>query len=423
MVSILHAEASSGMTVKFPQGLLKDELLRHGGVMFIASIIANALNYVYQVYMGRALGPEQYGIFGALFAIFYMIGIISQTLSTSATSFVSKLTAEGREIASFLLGAIKRVALIGLTFSLLFLAASRSIASVLKIPSVEPVVVLAFILFLAWVMPINIGMLRGLKRFFALGMLTVSSAFFKLISGVALVALGYGVTGALLGVAVGTLAALLISFFLIAPYLKQSSHESSFNFSAFYSYSAPVMLAMFCFSVPANLDVVLAKYFFSAREAGFYTSASVLGKIIFFFPSAIYTVMFPMIAERHARGEDTFQVLKKSLAYAGLLSGSLVAAYLLFPQLVVILFGSSYLEALPLVAPYGLAMLFFSLSVILLNYHLAIRNMRYVTLFAGFTFLEIFLLLTFHSSPLELAEVLLSVNFALLTASMVYTLR
>ena len=409
------------MEIKFSQALLKDELLKHGSVMFIASITANFLNYVYQVYMGRALGPEQYGIFGALFAIFYMIGVISQTLSTAATSFVSKLIAEGREIGFFVLGAIKRVAIIGLTLALLFLLASKSIASLLKIDDAEPVVVLAFIIFLAWVMPINGGVLRGLKRFLALGMLNVSNAFFKLATGVAFVALGYGVTGALLGVALGTLVALLISFFFFFSYLRQSSYDPSFNFSAFYSYSAPVMLAMFCFSVPANLDVVLAKYFFSAREAGLYTSASVLGKIIFFFPSAIYAVMFPMIAERHARGEETRSVLKRSLAYTASLSGSLAAAYLLFPHLVVVLFGSRYLEALPLVAPYGLAMLLFSLSVIILNYHLAVRNLRYVALFAGFTFAEIFFLLVYHPSPIAMAEVLIFANLVLLIASLAYT--
>ena len=411
------------MTMKFLKGLHKDELFRYGSVMFVASIISNALNYIYQIYMGRALGPEEYGVFGALFAIFYMLAIVSNTLGTSTTSFVANLAAENRKIGSFLRGAFKRMILTGLIFSFAFFLTRNNIASFLKMPNAEPVVVLAFILFLAWIMPITGGTLRGLKRFYALGSITVSSTFFKLISAIALVALGYGVTGALLGAAIGSLVAIFISLYLIAPYLKQSSHDSNFNFSAFYSYSAPVLLAMFCFSVPSNLDVILAKYFFSAHVAGLYTSASVLGKIVFFFPSAIYAVMFPMIAERHTRGEATGGVLKKSLVYSFLLSGFVVATYILFPRLVVIFFGSRYLEALPLIAPYGLAMLFFSLSTILLNYHLAIKNMRYVVIFAGFTILEVFLLLIFHTSPLEMIYVLLSVNFALLIAGLIYTLR
>ena len=116
-------------------------------------------------------------------------------------------------------------------------------------------------------------------------------------------------------------------------------------------------------------------------------------------------------------------MLKKSLVYSFLLSGFVVAAYILFPRLVVIFFGSRYLDALPFIAPYGLAMLFFSLSTILLNYHLAIKNMRYVAIFAGFTILEVLLLLIFHASPLEMIYVLLSVNLALLIASLIYTWR
>jgi O-antigen/teichoic acid export membrane protein len=406
------------------QNLSKDELFRHSGVMFIATTLAGALSYLYQVYMGRALGPEQYGVFGALFAIFYMLMVISQTLSTTATRFVSKFIGEGKEIGFFLLGSLKRMAFLGLIVSILFFAFSGKIASFLKISDPRPVMVLALILFLTWIQPINGGALRGLQRFKALGFVSVSNAFFKLIFGVLLVALGLGVSGALLGVVAGLFLAILISFFFLAPHFKRNNpHEPSFNYSAFYAYSAPVLLAMFCFSVPANLDVVLAKYFFSAKEAGLYTSASVLGKIIFFFPAAIYAVMFPMIAERHARGEDSDGILKRGFLYTGLLTAPVALTYIFFPQLVVKVFGSGYISALPLVAPYGLAMFFFSLTVIIMYYHLAIKNIRYIALFASFTFLEIILLSIFHSSTLEMVKVLLGANLALFSASLYYTWR
>jgi O-antigen/teichoic acid export membrane protein len=407
-----------------PRALLSDSLVRHGSVMFAATTLAGGLSYLYQVYMGRALGPEQYGVFGALFAIFYMFMVISQTLSTTATRFVSQFIGEGKEIGFFLLGSLKRMTLLGFIVSIFFFAFSGEIASFLKISDPRPVMVLALILFLTWIGPINGGALRGLQRFKALGFVSVSNAFFKLVFGVLLVAFGLGVSGALLGVVAGLFLATLISFFFLIPNFKRNNpHDPSFNYSAFYTYSAPVLLAMFAFSVPANLDVVLAKYFFSAKEAGLYTSASVLGKILFFFSAAIYAVMFPMIAERHARGEETTPLLKRSLAYTALLAGSVALAYLLFPQIIVKVFGSSYASAMPLVAPYGLAMLFFALTVIILNYHLAIKNLRYVALFASFTVLEVLLLVVFHSSTLEMARVLLMANLALLSASLYYTWR
>jgi O-antigen/teichoic acid export membrane protein len=228
----------------------------------------------------------------------------------------------------------------------------------------------------------------------------------------------------LMGVAAGMFAALVISFLFLKPYFGHNNpDERDFRFTSFYSYSLPVMLAMIAFSVPANLDVVLAKYFFSATDAGLYTSASVLGKIIFFFPAGILAVMFPMIAEKHARGEETTSILRKSLLYTALLSGSVAMGYLLFPQLIIKVFGASYAAALPLVAPYGFAMFFFSLTVIVMQYHLAIGNMRYVALFAGLTLFESLLFFVYNSSIQQMVEVLLIANLSILLLSLLYTQR
>lgn len=402
----------------------KDELARSSIIMFVASTFAGFLSYLYQIYMGRALGPEEYSVFGALFAIFYMIGIIAQTLSTTATNFVSKFIGEGKQIGFFLSGSLKRMALLGFIFSVIFIGASSGLVSFLRLADINSVLALAPTLFLTWISPINGGALRGVKRFMALGFVNVSNAFFKLVFGVLLVALGFGVAGALTGVAVGMLIALIISFFFLKPYFMPGNlYEKDFRFSSFYSYSLPVMLAMLCYSVPSNLDVVLAKYFFSAQDAGIYTSASVLGKIIFFFPAGIYAVMFPMIAERHARGENTTKILKKSLFFTAVLSGSVAVGYLLFPQIAVGVFGTGYGAALPLVGPYGFAMFFFSLTSILMYYHLALKNLGYVALFAGFTLLEIFMVMAFHSSILEMAIALLAANFLLFMSSLFYTWR
>ncbi len=405
-------------------GILKklhgDEMLRHGSVMFTASMLTHLLNYLYQVTMGRMLGPEEYGIFGALFAIFYMSSVVSQTIATSTTSFISRLKATGKSTGAFISGALRRSGMLGVAIGAGVLAGSGVLSRLLRVP-LEDMRMLALILLLTFLLPVPWGVLRGMKRFVAVGTLNIISAGTKLGMGALLVWLGYGVTGALAGTALGLLLALLAGMVLISPHMKGSG--GGFSFTSFYTYSLPVLVAMVCFSVPANLDVVLAKYFFSAKEAGLYTSASVLGKISFFFPSAIYAVMFPMIAEAHARGESTAGVLLRCLRYALVLSGGVVGFYWAFPGVVVAVFGSSYAPALPLVLPYSVTMLLFSVSAILLNYHLAIRNTKYVLLFSGFTLLEVILLLLFHATPLQMVQLMLGVNLALAACSLVYTLR
>lgn len=402
--------------------LQKDELTKNGITMFISGTVVGILNYVYQIYMGRALGPEEYGVFGALFAIFYMIGIISQTLGTSTTQFISRLAGQGRDIGYFMKACLKRTILVGSAISLLFLLYSRTFMNLLKLPSIWPILILILILSLSWINPIIDGSLRGIKRFSALGFVNMSNTSFKLIFGIGLVMAGFGVNGALTGVAIGTILGLIISFILLKPFLRtKDPDEHDFRFSSFYSYSLPVMVAMICISIPSNLDLILAKFFFSPVEAGLYTSVSVLGKIIFFFSGAVATVMFPVIAEKYAKREDTRVLLKKSILCAGLLSGCLVSIYVLFPQIVIRIFGENYVSAVDFVAPYGAAMFFVSIISIIMNYHLAIKNMRYVALFALFTIIETALLVLFNASISQMINVLFAANLVFMIISISYT--
>lgn len=116
-------------------------------MMFAATTLAGVLNYLYPVYIGRAFRHEDSSVFGALFAIFYMVGIVGQTLGTSATSFVSRFTGNWKHIGYFLAGSLKCKAIPGFFITLLFLASSNGLFSLLKVPDAGSVIVLAPILF------------------------------------------------------------------------------------------------------------------------------------------------------------------------------------------------------------------------------------------------------------------------------------
>lgn len=115
------------------------------------------------------------------------------------------------------------------------------------------------------------------------------------------------------------------------------------------------------------------------------------------------------------------KIFKKSLIYVIVISGLIMLAYILYPKMIVKIFGDKYINAIDLIAPYGIAMFFFSISIATMYYHLAIKNMRYIIIFIGFTLLEICLFLLFHSSILEMAQTLFIVNLVLAFTSMLYT--
>lgn len=402
----------------------KDELFKSGSVIFFTGSIAGLFNYIYQIYMGRTLGPEDYGTFGALFAIFYIFGVISSTLGTSTTRFVSKFIGEGKQIGFFIKKSIRHVALFGIIASIIFLALGDNVMEIFKITDHKPILILVSILFLTCIETIFGGTLRGVKRFKALGLINMSNTFCKMIFGILLVAIGFGVSGALMGVALGAIVGLVISLIFVKPYIRPNNpHDPEFRSRDFYFYSFPVLVAMIGYSVPSNLDVILAKYFFGGVEAGLYASVSVLGKIIFFLPGAVGTVIFPMITERHVKGEDGLDILKKGIIYTGVLSGSLLAGYILFPDIIIKMFGNRYVDAVNLVVPYGIAMFFFSLIGIMINYHLAIKNLRYIIMFVCFIGIEVVMMIMFHSSAAEMINVLVIGNLVFLVMSVIYTFR
>lgn len=404
--------------------LIKDEFKKNGVVILIATIITGFFNYLYQVYMGRTLGPEDYGTFGALFSMIYIVGVISQTLGTSTTNFVARFIGEGKQIGFFIKGSINRFAIIGLIVSMVFLIFVDNIKSLFKIINSGPILILIFILFLQWLSPIAGGILRGTKRFFVMSFVTVADSFSKMVVGILLVTLGFGISGALTGLVLGSLIGLAISAIFIKKYMKPNNpHEPDFKFSSFYIYSLPVLIAMVGLSIPSNIDVIVVKYFFSPFETGIYSSIAVLGKIVLFVSGAVGTMMFPIVAEKHVRKEDGKGVLKKSLLYTGILSGSVSLIYIVFPGIIVTIFGTKYETAIGMVGLYGLGMFLFSLITILVNYHLAIRNMRYVVIFAGFIILEVIAMAIFHSSILDIINILLITNLVLIITSMIYTFR
>jgi len=391
--------------------LFSDDLLKHASIMFLVSIIAGVCNYIYQLYMGRALGPEEYGVFGSLFAIFYIISVLTATIQTGVARFVSKFIGEGakEKIHYFMQGLLKRMFFLGIFMFLFFVFISGWLSSFLKIDSVMPVMILGSIFLFSTLLPVNLGALQGLQKFIPLGFNTVLNFSSKLVFGIVLVFIGFGVNGALGAVIIGSAVALIASFIPLRSFFSKIDSESP---------------ELFCFAVPANVDVIIAKHFFAAHTAGLYTAASVLGKIILFIPGAIVIAMFPKVSKMYAEKKDTGHLLNISLLYTGLVSGVMAAGYWFFPALVVkIPYGSAYVEVAPVVQLYGVAMLFFSLTIVLMRYSLAIHDIRYVYLFAFFTLLEIGLLTVFHASMMEMARIILMVNAVLFISSYGYVGR
>lgn len=380
----------------------------------------NLFNLLYHLFMIRYLPPMEYGHLNALIALFMVISVPAGTVQTTVTRFFSSFKAQNQyhQAIQLLRHFLLLMSIIALSFFLLILFASSHISSFLQISSRVLVILFGLSLVFAMVIPVLWGGLQGLQKFGLLTLSLIINSGLKLALGVLFVFLGFGILGAMSAIAVSNFVTTILSSLIIGVSLLKEravAHQevipkssSPTNFSEVYHYSLSAGLVLLCFMVLTNIDLILVKHFFTPIEAGYYSIAQMAGKIILVLPIPIVTVMFPKLSSFEGREKRPAATLRKSLGIAVFLCGGAVILSLLFPSAIVkILSGKVYLECSPLVGMFSVNMTLFSLTLILLYYHLSTPERWFLYPLFFFTLIEIGFIILFHDT---LFQVLLTVG-------------
>ncbi len=381
-----------------------DSFAKPAFLLFVATVIGGGCNYLYQIFMGRNLGASSYSELTAILSIFLIVSIPTQTVSTMLVRYVSKLRAEGKdpEVSWLVRTTTFSMVIMALVMAAGIFLAIPFLMSFLNLSSDSALIILIAGLFVSMVFPIGIGTAQGLQRFLMVGVSNTIGPLGKLIFGVLFVALGYGVAGAFGGVVVGSGMALVIAYLSIRDILH--GERRRFDTKELKRFLVPVTAAVLCFTILTNIDTFLARHFLTDLDAGIYSAASMLGKIILFLPTAIGAVMFPKISDAHARGRDTYSLMRKSIIWTLVISGIVALAYILIPGFIInLLYGAAYIEAAPSLAVLGVAMTMFGLASLFMNYGLATDSHALIVILAFFTVLEIALIEVWNATPLQIA--------------------
>lgn len=398
--------------------LFSGTVLMVGGNMF-----ANVINYVYQIYFaGRFLGPVGNGQLGSLFALLYIITIVPISASAAVVKFVS--SAKNHDEVHLVYNKINRLTWrVALFLSVGFFLISPFISNFLHIP-ISGVLVVPFIMFVSLITLINQATLQGALRFWGSVGPNIVSGAGKLIFGIIFVFLGWYVFGAMVGMLCGVILTYAYSYYLIKKFLKGKKAKGKFDMNKFLKYSFPVLLHSFAFTSLFTVDIILVKHFFPDRIAGEYVALSTLGKIIYFAASPVASVMFPMVAGRHSKGEKYFNLLMVSLVITLLMSLGAVSFYFVIPNIIVGLsYGAKYIEIVKYLPWMGLFISFYTVSYFMMNFFLSIDEVKIVILPLIFAILQIILIVLYHGSLLTVIQIsllLMLLLFALLFSYLVY---
>jgi len=382
-------------------------MLRPTMLMFLAIVIGSGCDYLFQIYMGRNLGPEGYSELNALLAIFYIVAVPTQIIGIFLTKYISKFRSEGRE--GQIAWLLQRMLLFGLVFGILAVTGLYLLAPYLStfmaLPSSYPFVLLMLIVMVTMIFSLDNGANQGLQRFRYNAAYNITGPAAKLVVGITMVIAGYGVMGALGGVLMGVTFAGIVGILGVRDYLRRKPERLEPGEPAGMArYLVIPAVSVIASTVMLNIDIILARQYLGPTEAGIYIVASVLAKVIFYLPGGINMVLLPKICEMYHKKMDAARLVRISAAWSLAFMLFFAFIYLIFPQQILqFLYGQQYIEAANALSILGFAMTFFALSGLIVNYGLAVGSKRFIAVYSMFVVLEVSLIVLFHDSATQIA--------------------
>ena len=376
--------------------------------MVVLTSAANVLNYVSSLVFSRLLEPVGFGELTSLLALSVVLTVplgAAQTVIAERVA-MAKAAHDDARVRYLIRYALGHVSALALVVGGLYSLCIPLIVSILDIRQPGPALALAPLVVLTFLSPVTMGVLQGMERFAAFGVLLFATAASRLLFGVPWVMLGGGAGGAILGQAVGLAAVTIAVWWSYRAWLlpkgagvARRGMRRRLDLPALSASGAFIGFALL-----SNLDLVLARLFLDAHEAGVYAAIATVAKVVIFLPSAIAVIMVPRAARTLATTGSGARILRISALVVGVAALGCAAPAVLAPELVVdVMFGDAYNGAVAGVLPAVIAGAALALLFLLATYSVTIRDRRWVWLLVAGVVAQVLAISFVHGSAVELA--------------------
>ena len=379
---------------------LRSGLLGGSALLMASATLVNAGNYLFNLILGRWLGPAAFADLSLIVTLFLVIGFVASGVQTPSARFAAIYTAESnlQGMADLRRGLVRGAAALGVGLAAMFALGAPTWQRFFNTASPVPFIIFGIFVPFYILQAVDRGLLQGRIRFGRLAASYQSEMWSRLALSLVFVALGWAVNGA-----VGAISLSFVATWFVARAVRRDLPAGRPLTPAVRSrvltYAAPVLLAQLGQILINNSDILIVRHFFPAEAAGRYAALALIGRIVFFATWSVVTAMFPIAAQRHRRGENHRPLLYASLGIVLLVSLILLAVMLRVPNLVVgLLFGPAYLSIAPLLWRYSLATMLYALANVVINYRLSIGQVGGTYLGVAGGVAQVALLWAFHAT-------------------------
>ncbi|WP_299683989.1 sugar isomerase [uncultured Dokdonia sp.] len=362
----------------------------------ISVFLVNGGNYLYNLVLGRVLGPKAFSDAAILITLLLVLSFIAMTFQLAVAKFT--VIFESAVLSRF----IKMCYTYAVSFALVLGTGvvwfAKDLQTIFQTESHSMFVIFGIAIPVYFIMSVRRGELQGSKDFINLSITYQLEMFTRLALTFLLISM-FQISSSI-AVAIGIGVSFLAGIFPLKkkqgnayPTIQLSAKDKKSILNFFILTGCYELTQIIC----NNSDILLVKHYFPAQEAGLYASLALIGRVVYFVTWMFVMLLLPTVVDKKKKGEDTKPVLLKYTGYIIVLACAIVAFTFLFPVFSVqLLFGEAYISIAPLLGWYALATSFFAVSNIFAYYFLSLDHYIPVLIAALMGGLQIVLIVFFH---------------------------
>ena len=371
----------------------KNTFAKNSLIVFTLTTFGSVINYLCQILMGKFFSISNYGVINTIFSLTVIISVIGTTASMVLSKTISENKKNSSSISLTILKIVNFVCLILFIFSM---SVSPFLINILDWDYV--VIVLAIISLITSIYPIVYqGIFGGMGKFVSLGLYTLIIPFIKVLCMFLIII--FKITGILeihlilISIIFGNFLSYAIGYLITKKNLNTKKLEIN-SIKHIWNDYKDIFYANILTMFLMNVDILYLSFYYDSETIGLYSSVLIFGKMIYYFVTALVTVMLPLVSKNKNDTRYVDKMLYKTLTYTLILTILFLIPTNIFGKNILnIVFGTKYDPAIVYIKYASLISLSYSLNLIILNYLVGINkiNIMKKTLIFGSIFTVIIL--------------------------------
>ncbi|OGD61716.1 hypothetical protein A3A71_00660 [Candidatus Berkelbacteria bacterium RIFCSPLOWO2_01_FULL_50_28] len=340
--ALVFGEKMSGEAKDFTKNL---------GIVSIGYGVSLVLGFVFQVLLGRVLGPDQYGRFSLVNSVALFLYIpMSLGLSTALTKYNAEQTSDG-ERKKYISSAILIFFAASLVSILLYIAFREGFLRIFNVPSLVFYLAIAYA-FLYTLDSLTKGGLRSLNMFKQLSYLYALYGIAGLVGLLILIQFNLiSFTSAIYTVFAAFGIVIIGSFINLRRYFSPTSFSPPFAKNLL-MYGAAGILGGIASTFLVQTGKLLINGYLTVGEVGIYSAYYASSINIAFILNAVFISVFFPTAAKFSTRQPIFSKIKRLSPF---LYGTVIPGLFIVQLIILKIYGASYPIELPLILAFSVA--------------------------------------------------------------------